>query len=600
MQYNNFKFRISKGFSLVEVVFAATIFAVVAMAIFQGFISVNALIAASRDKVTATDLMNGEFELIRNLSYADVGLTTGLPHGVLQATTTVTVDGKQFNVTRVIRDIDDPFDGTIGGSPNDLSPADYKLVEVRVVCSNCKNPLDFSATAHVAPKNLETTSTNGALFINVFDANGQPVPQAQVHVENQKLGISFDDETNNDGLLAIVNAPPAQNSYRIIASKSGFTTDRTYATSTSNPNPLKLDATVLLQQLTQTSFIIDKTSTINVRTMDSFCTPVPNVSIGADGTKLIGSSPNIYKWSGSDSTDGSGFKSFTGIEWDVYSFKTVGSYLAGTNPISPISILPNSTQNVDLIISSESPSFLLVNVKDASTGLPLSGANVTLSHGAFNQSLVTDRGFFKQTDWSGGAGQTNFVDPTRYYSSDGNIDTGSPTGELKLVNSLGSFVSSGEITSSVFDTGTSSNWSKVDILPTDQPPEAGANSVRFQIATSPSNTATTTWNFLGPDGTSGTFYTISNNNINAVHNGDRYLKYKIFLTTSDPNFTPNVSDFAISFSSSCIPPGQALFFGLSNYNDYTLDVSAPGFTTQTISNVNVNSNWQKTDVSLSI
>lgn len=600
MQYNNLKFKESRGFSLVEVVFAATIFAVVAMAVFQGFISVNALISASRDKVTATDLMNSEFELIRNLSYADVGLTTGLPHGVLQATTTVTIDGKQFDVTRVIRDIDDPFDGTIGGSPNDLSPADYKLVEVRVYCNNCKNPLDFSASAHIAPKNLETTSTNGALFINVFDANGQPVPQAQVHVENQTLGVSFDDETNNDGLLAIVNAPPAQNSYRIIASKSGFTTDRTYATSTENPNPLKLDATVLLQQLTQTSFIIDRTSIINLRTMDSLCVPVPNVQVQVDGTKLIGASPNVYKWTGTGTTNGSGIKVFSGIEWDVYSLKTIGSYLAGTNPISPVSILPNSTQNIDLVISPELPSFLLVNVKDASTGLPLSGANVTLSRPGFNQSLIADQGFFKQTDWSGGAGQMNFVDPQKYHSSDGNIDTGAPDGELKLVNSLGSFVSSGEITSSIFDTGTSSNWSRVDILPTDQPPEAGANPVKFQIATSPDNTATTTWNFLGPDGTAGTFYTISNNTINAVHDGDQYLKYKMFLSTSDPNFTPNVSDFAVSFSSSCIPPGQALFFGLANHPDYTLDVSASGFIPQTINPVNVNSDWQTIDVLLSI
>jgi prepilin-type N-terminal cleavage/methylation domain-containing protein len=40
----------SGGFSLVEVIVAATVFSVVAMAIYQGFISITNLISVSRDK----------------------------------------------------------------------------------------------------------------------------------------------------------------------------------------------------------------------------------------------------------------------------------------------------------------------------------------------------------------------------------------------------------------------------------------------------------------------------------------------------------------------------------------------------------------------
>lgn len=588
----------NKGFSLIEVMFAAAIFAIVAVSVYSGFTSVTNLISASRDKIAGVDVLNAEMELVRNLSFTNVGIEGGIPDGLLLATTTVTKDGRVFTIVRSIRNIDDPFDGTIGGTPNDLSPADYKLVQINATCENCKKNLNVSTIAHVAPKNLETSSTNGALFIRVFDANGDPVPQANVQVTNSALGVNINETTDNNGLFQIVDAPPASNSYRIIATKSGYTTDRTYATSSGNPNPLKLDATVLLQQLTQVSFIIDKTSDINVRTVTNVCSPVPSVPFTVDGTKLIGSGPDVKKWTGSFTTDASGFRNVTPVEWDVYSFLTSsGFYIAGTNPISPVSILPDSIQNVDLVISSASPSFLLVNVKDSTTGLPISGASANLSAGGYDETLVTDQGFVSQSDWSGGSGQLSFSDPTRYHSSDGNIETTSPAGEIKLLNSLGTYVSAGEITSSIFDTGTSSNWSRVDVSPPDQPVQTGANSVRFQIATAQENTATTTWNFLGPDGTAGTYYTIVDNNINALHDGDRYIRYKMFLSTLDSNFTPNVSDFAISFASSCIPPGQVSFSNLAQQN-YTLEVSASGFTTQTIP-VNLSFDWQMQDVLLS-
>lgn len=600
MLFNNFKKNEKiKGFSLVEVVFAVAIFALIAVSIYQGLFSITKVISLSREKIIATDLINSEFELIRNLSYVSVGLQNGIPNGILLATSTVTKDGRDFQVTRTIRNIDDPFDGQIGGSPNDLSPADYKMVEISVACLNCKNSINFSAVTQVAPKNLETASTNGALFVRVFDANGNPVPQANISVQNSVLGININDTSDNNGVLQIVDIPPISNGYRINVTKSGFTTDRTYATSTENPNPLKIDATVLLQQLTQISFIIDRVSNINLRTVNNFCSVVPDVPFNMRGTKLIGTAPDNYKWNNNYVTDSSGFKNINNVEWDNYTYTlNPGFYLAGTNPISPISILPNSNQNVDLIIASGSPAFLLVSVKDSATGLPISNATVRLFKGGFERVLITDKGFFRQTDWSGGSGQLNFGDQSRFYSQDGNIAINNPSGQLKLVDSLGNFVPSGELVSSVFDAGAAANWSQIEILPTDQPVLAGSNSVRFQIASSIDNTATTTWNFLGPDGTNSSFYTITNNNINPIHNGHRYIRYKLFLSTDNPSVTPNISDFTISFSSVCIPPGQVLFDGLTN-DSYSLEIQASGFVTQLIENFLINSNWQKQDVLLS-
>src|SRR5512138_821242 len=105
------KIKSNRGFSLIEVIFAAAIFAIVASAIYQGFSAITSLIAASRDKVAAIDLINSEFELVRNLSYANVGLEGGIPGGVLLATSTAVKDGREFVINRAIRNIDDPFDG---------------------------------------------------------------------------------------------------------------------------------------------------------------------------------------------------------------------------------------------------------------------------------------------------------------------------------------------------------------------------------------------------------------------------------------------------------------------------------------------------------
>ena len=103
----------------------------------------------------------------------------------------------------------------------------------------------------------------------------------------------------------------------------------------------------------------------------------------------------------------------------------------------------------------------------------------------------------------------------------------------------------------------------------------GENGVRFQIATS--NTSTPEqWNFLGPDGTSESYYNTENIAINEVHNNSQYLRYKLFLTTNNNDFTPIVSDINISYITSCTPPGQA-YFGALTEGLYNVEVLRSGY-----------------------
>src|SRR3989344_6746576 len=173
-----------KGFTLIETLVGSAIFVVLALSAYKAFGVLMDAVTASRAKLVATTLANEKFEIIRNLPYDDVGIVAGLPAGKIQRTETVSRDGYSFSIRTTIRSADDPFDGTIGGNPTDTSPADYKLADLDITCPACKlfSPLSF--TTLVAPHALETASTNGALFIKVFDAGGLAVSDASVHIVN--------------------------------------------------------------------------------------------------------------------------------------------------------------------------------------------------------------------------------------------------------------------------------------------------------------------------------------------------------------------------------------------------------------------------------
>jgi len=149
--------------------------------------------------------------------------------------------------------------------------------------------------------------------------------------------------------------------------------------------------------------------------------------------------------------------------------------------------------------------------------------------------------------------------------------------------------------SSTFDLGTSTtDLYDIGWNPTSQPAQTGSNSLRLQLA---SNNNNGTWNYIGPDGTSSSYYTVSSSTIHTSHDNDRYLRYRVLLQTADENLTPTLEDINFNFSSSCLPDGQVFFDGLTN-GTYTLTVQMAGFQTFTDSAVSVSSDWQTYEVTL--
>ena len=591
------KLKSKKGFTLVELLVGVTVFTLICVSVYSAYTSIFNIVYTSRAKLIAVDLTNEELEIIRNLPYSDVGISGGIPSGKLVHSQTVVRSATSFTVLITIRNIDDPFDSTLGGTPNDSSPADFKLVEVEVNCTTCKNFIPTVVTTRVAPKNLETASTNGALFVKVFDANGNSIEDANVHITNNQVNppIVIDDVTNVNGLLQVVDAPPGVNAYNITVTKNGYSTDQTYTAVVGNPNPVKPPATVVLQQVTQLSFIIDKLSSMSVSSVTQTCTAVPSIDFNLRGAKLIGT-PSVWKYNQNKTTGGGGTLSISNLEWDSYTItlQDTDYDLVGWNPISPINLVPNSNQAVQLVVAPKNPNTLLVTVKDSATSLPLSDVDVGISKSGFTSATsTTGQGFINQTDWSGGAGQATSTDTTKFFSSDGNIDYNATVGDLVLKKLLGDYVSSGILISSSFDTGSISNFQKIQWAPIDQPLGAGIPNVRLQIAT---NSDGGSWNYKGPDGTGSTYFTVGNQNINSSANGNQYLRYKLFLDNASTTTTPNVSDISFTFTSLCTPPGQVLFNGLPG-GTYDLHFSKSGFSDQDLS-VDVNSSWQSQEVTL--
>lgn len=105
--------------------------------------------------------------------------------------------------------------------------------------------------------------------------------------------------------------------------------------------------------------------------------------------------------------------------------------------------------------------------------------------------------------------------------------------------------SSGDLISSVKDSnppsGATPNWSTLTWTASLPPNTA----LKFQVAAA--NTNGGPFNFVGPDGTSGTYYTSSGQSL-AQFNGYQYIKYHAYLSTGSSSSTPTLNDATVCYT----------------------------------------------------
>jgi uncharacterized repeat protein (TIGR01451 family) len=127
---------------------------------------------------------------------------------------------------------------------------------------------------------------------------------------------------------------------------------------------------------------------------------------------------------------------------------------------------------------------------------------------------------------------------------------------FKLYVSTG-FASSGNLVSSLKDAnpavGLSPSWSTLSWTAA----TPANTTLQFQVAASGASAGP--FSFVGPDGTAATFFTTSGASL-AQFDGNRYLKYKAYLTTTDSTATPTLNDVTVCFANAAplTPPDLSL------------------------------------------
>ncbi len=154
----------------------------------------------------------------------------------------------------------------------------------------------------------------------------------------------------------------------------------------------------------------------------------------------------------------------------------------------------------------------------------------TLSSGTPSISL-------SRLNWSG----ANFYYKMKF-TSDG-IDT--PVLDEITINYNEGYYASGMLTSSAFDGGEYPVWNWGTVSFTINEPTN--TDIKFQIRTASTEAGLSSATWYGPTGTDD-YYTTSNTAINPVQDGDRWIQYKAYFSTSTSCSTPTLHDITIAYT----------------------------------------------------
>ena len=165
------------GFTLIEVVMAFALLALVVLGITTSVSLGFSLVRKAKVDQISTSLANAEIEKVRRLrvvrgetseavnagGYTDIGTVGGNPPGSFQPSRTETVRGIEFTIDMDVEYVSDP----VPGGP--VTQADYKLVTVSVHPTKTALGKTVTAKTFVAP---ETSASPATVVVHVLDAGG--------------------------------------------------------------------------------------------------------------------------------------------------------------------------------------------------------------------------------------------------------------------------------------------------------------------------------------------------------------------------------------------------------------------------------------------
>ena len=379
-----------KAFMLIEALTVIFIFSVIMTTFYAAFATGTRAIIDVKNRLGAISLANEKMEIVRNLNYANVGISGGIPNGNILADENVSANGKNYHVKTFIQYVDDSLDGIY---PTDTIPNDYKRVRISVAWNNGISSVgNVYVVSRFVPYGLESSVGGGVLAINIVDGTGAGVSRADVHVVNSTVSpaVNFSAQTSDLGNLMFPGALPSTQNYQLTVSKSGYEAVATLPPYpiTASYYPTDVHASVTTGALNVKTVVINRLANLHIFTADGAGNKISDVpcDFSLTGGRIIGTTPDmthdpIYSIQNqSSSVPTGGEKDFDIISPGQYALTVSvpsGYALVGIDPATPFSLEPDTTLEAKIKLAEMNSSALLLTVEDA-TSKVISGAQVEL------------------------------------------------------------------------------------------------------------------------------------------------------------------------------------------------------------------------------
>ncbi len=388
----------AKGFTLIEAMIFLFIFSVSAMAFYAAFVTATNYIIESKIRLMAAALANERMEIVRNLDYADIGTIGGSPSGNISQHETIVRSGRNFYIFTLVQYVDDPFDDSEQGTPDDEITTDYKRVRIKVAWEDdILSSKEVVAVSTFAPPKKEVPAGGGTLAVNVLDQTGSGISQVLVHITNPGESIDMEVVTDNTGNISFPGAPADdEQDYHIEISKDDYYSAQTYPPyPTSDFDPIDENVAMEEGELKAVSIITDQSADFTIRTENLFGTAMPSVDFTLKGGRKIGDTvpdpdpdnPQYDKFDFEDNfnSGSSGEEEFEDRSYGVYTFEgSVSGYtfIGLSSPydnIDNFEMDPGEDSEIKAVFADNSINSLAVTVKTASEPASfISGATVRL------------------------------------------------------------------------------------------------------------------------------------------------------------------------------------------------------------------------------
>lgn len=234
------------GFTLIEVVVAMLVFAIIATGFLMTLTAGMVTTRDTRTRIVAANLASQQIDLIRSQNALDVE----------NRTRDITLNGDTFHVKVAWQWQTSTGAATSCEAGIATGSLAYKRITVEVTWDNMpagSRPV-YSDTA-LAPRTKLSDPNLGTILVGVVDAAGVGVSGATVSLSPANGIASV--TTDSDGCAYLLKVPPAEN-YSVSISKSGYVNERQVENPSASVN-------VAAGSTSRTSFAYDKAATYTVR-----------------------------------------------------------------------------------------------------------------------------------------------------------------------------------------------------------------------------------------------------------------------------------------------------------------------------------------------